>query len=188
MITETQPPTPLRRDAAANRGRLIAAAVDVFNDEGIDAGVERIAQRAGVGVGTLYRRFPTKDALIGYLVEDMLAELIRAAVEAGSVPGGRGLELFVRDVARQLCAHRGCLQRLWKHDPADRTSLERLRGLIDGLVDEARAAGSVRADVRRADVSAVIWSLQGIIDNAGESADTVCARLLDVVFAGLRAS
>ena len=177
---------PLRRDAAENRSRLIAAAVDVFNDEGIDAGVELIAKRAGVGVGTLYRRFPTKEALIRHLVGEMLAEMTAAAVTAAELPDGRGLERFVRAAADQLAAHRGCLQRLWNREPEDLAALEQLRARIDDLVDDARRVGSVRAGITRADITAVMWSLQGVIDNAGEAGAETCSRLLDVVFAGLR--
>ena len=177
---------PLRRDALANRGKLIAAAVDVFNDQGIDAGVESIAQRAGVGIGTLYRRFPTKDALIEFLVQQMIADMTHAAVEALGVPDGRGLEQFVRAAADQLAAHRGCLVRLWSHDSANEADVERLRRHIDQLVSNARDAGTIRPDTTRADITAIIWALQGVIQNAGDSAQQVSARLVTTVFAGLR--
>jgi AcrR family transcriptional regulator len=176
---------PLRRDARENRGKLIAAAVDVFNDQGIDAGVESIARRAGVGVGTLYRRFPTKDALIEFLVQQMIADMTQAAVEALSVPDGRGLEQFVRAGADQLVAHRGCLVRLWNHDSKNEEDVERLRRHIDQLVSDARDAGTIRPGTTRADITAIIWALQGVIENAGDSAQQACSRLLSTVFAGL---
>ena len=178
-------PTPLRRDAAANRARLVAAAVDVFNDQGIDAGVEAIARRAGVGVGTLYRRFPTKDALIDHLVAQVMADMTAAAVEARDVADGRGLEQFVRTVADQLAAHRGCLVRLWRHSSREQPAIDRLREHIDELVALARAAGAVRPDVDRAGVTTVMWALQGIIENAGDAGQQVCADFLTTVFAGL---
>jgi AcrR family transcriptional regulator len=177
---------PLRRDAEANRSRLIAAAVDVFNDEGLDAGVERIAQRAGVGVGTLYRRFPTKDALIAYLVQQMLYGMTEAATEALAAPDGRGLEQFVRAAADQLAAHRGCLARLWNHNSKNQSDVDELRRLIDQLLRDAQDARTIAADTTRADITAIIWSLQGVIENAGDSAQQVCSRLLTTVFAGLK--
>jgi AcrR family transcriptional regulator len=176
----------LRRDAAANRDRVVAAAVDVFNDEGTDAGVERIAKRAGVGVGTLYRRFGTKEALIAYLVDEMLADMTRAAAEALDEPDGRGLERFLRVAAEQLAAHRGCLQRLWKRQPSSQAGLTTLRRHIDRLVSDAKAAGTVRADVTRTDVTTLLWSVQGVIDNAGSHARTRSLWLIDVAVAGLR--
>lgn len=179
-------PARLRRDAAANRDRLIAAAIEVFNDEGIDAGVDRIAERAGVGVGTLYRRFPTKDQLIRYLVQEMLEEMIQAAVAARKVPDGRGLEQFLRSVAHQFAAHRGCLRRLWSQEPSSAANVQRFRRQVDHLVRDARNAGTVRADVTRADVTTLLWSLNGIIENADDQALAQGLRLLDIVFAGLR--
>ena len=174
--------TTLRRDAAANRERLITAALDVFNSDGLDAGVELIAARAGVGVGTLYRRFPTKDALIDYLVEELLADMNERAAMACGVPGGNGLELYLRELADQLSAHRGCLPRLW-NDDRDHSELRRR---ISVLLREAKAAGVIRADVTRADITTVVWSLLGVIESAGDEAAAGCQRLLDFTFAGMR--
>ena len=175
----------LRRDAEANRSRLIAAAVDVFNDQGIDAGVEAIAERAGVGVGTLYRRFPNKEALIALLVTETIDDLTSAAIDAEAAPHGQGLEQFVRVVADRLAANRGWLPRLWNQNQADEAAIEQLRAHIDRLVGQARVARTVRADVTRTDVTAVIWSLQGVIEHAGEDAESACARLITIIFAGL---
>ena len=174
--------TTLRRDAAANRERVLCAALDVFNTEGLDAGVELIAARAGVGVGTLYRRFPTKDALIDYLVDALLADMNDRAAIARARPDGGGLEHYVRQLADQLCAHRGCLPRLWSDD-RDHTELRRRISL---LLRDAKAAGVVRADVTRADVTTIVWSLRGVIESSGEDAARCCQRHLDYVFAGMR--
>ncbi len=176
--------SPLRRDAAANRERLITAALDVFNSDGLEAGVEQIAHRAGVGVGTLYRRFPTKDALIEYLVDELLADMTLRADTARAVPGGHGLEHYVRELADQLSAYRGCLSRMWGDDgQRDHTELRRR---ISILLREAKAAGVVRSDVTRDDITTVVWSLRGILESAGEDSARVCQRHLDYVFAGMR--
>jgi AcrR family transcriptional regulator len=183
-VEQTTEPTTLRRDAAANRARLIAAAIDVFNDEGIDAGVDRIAQRAGVGVGTLYRRFPTKDVLITFLVQEMLADLTAAAVKARTAPDGSGLHQFLRAAAARFATHRGCLQKLWKQNTASDAAIEGLRVHIQALVDDARTAGSVRPDIARADITMIMWALHGVIDNTVEPPLESCERLLSFVFAG----
>ncbi|MCW2495624.1 TetR/AcrR family transcriptional regulator [Jatrophihabitans sp.] len=176
--------SPLRRDAAANRERLITAALDVFNSDGLDAGVEQIAQRAGVGVGTLYRRFPTKEALIDYLVEELLDGMTERAETARSIPGGHGLEHYVRDLADKLSAYRGCLSRMWGEDNGrDHTELRRR---ISVLLREAKSAGVMRAEVTRDDITTVVWSLRGIIESAGEDSASTCQRHLDYVFAGMR--
>jgi len=77
----------LRRDAAANRQHLIDAAWQVFADRGLDASVEEIARVAGVGVGTLYRRFSTKDALVAALVQDVLDAMLAFAEDAATAVG-----------------------------------------------------------------------------------------------------
>ena len=76
---------PLRADAARNRTRVLDAARTAFAEAGLDVGVEEIARRAGVGKGTLYRRFPTKEALVRAIFDDILIE-----VERLSDIGGRG--------------------------------------------------------------------------------------------------
>src|SRR5579862_7354952 len=93
-IDET-PNRPLRRDAAENRERVLSAAATVFARDGLAASVEEIAQVAGVGMGTLYRRFPTKEALIEELVRQQLTAIIDAAVLAAAQPDGEGLEAFL---------------------------------------------------------------------------------------------
>src|ERR1700729_1019197 len=103
--TATPSPRPLRRDAAENRDRLLAAASRVFAEQGLDAGVADIAREAGVGMGTLYRRFPTKDALIDALVEDLLEAIIDLASEASEQPGGHGLEQFLWQSSAYQAAH-----------------------------------------------------------------------------------
>lgn len=189
-MTTTRPnptklcPAPLRRDAAANRERLILAAVEVFNDEGIEAGVERIAARAGVGIGTLYRRFPTKDALIAHLVDALIGEMIEAADSAYEVTGGHGLEQYLREMAERLAAHRGCLSRLSAESTWER--LTELRRRQARLLHNAQEAGVIRADVAVSDLVVILWSLRGIVDACGDTAAVACQRHLDFVFAGLR--
>src|SRR5919199_2999337 len=79
-----EPPAarPLRADAARNRDRVLRAARDAFAESGLEVGVEEIARRAGVGKGTLYRRFPTKEALVNAIFEDRLDELEALAARA----------------------------------------------------------------------------------------------------------
>ena len=85
------PVRPLRADAARNRARVLDAARTAFAEAGLDVGVEEIARRAGVGKGTLYRRFPTKEALVRAIFEDILEEIDRivAGAEAEATPGRR---------------------------------------------------------------------------------------------------
>src|ERR1700748_562262 len=112
-MSATAADRPLRRDAEQNRQRLLDAAADVFAEHGLEASVEEIARAAGVGMGTLYRRFPTKDALISALVHDVLRTILKIAQEATERPDGTGLESFLAGQSAYQAAHRGCLPRLW---------------------------------------------------------------------------
>jgi AcrR family transcriptional regulator len=75
-------PRPLRRDAEQNRQRILAAAREVYSERGLDVTLDDIARHAGVGVGTVYRRFPGKEALIDALFEDKVNSLLSLAEEA----------------------------------------------------------------------------------------------------------
>jgi AcrR family transcriptional regulator len=119
MTTGAGTETKLRRDAADNHRRLLEAAVAEFSEQGMDACVEQIAARAGVGIGTFYRRFGTKDALVERLVTDLLDELVGSAERRIAAGDGDGLESYLREVATALVHHRGVLARLWSGKPAE---------------------------------------------------------------------
>src|SRR6202167_4568457 len=112
-MSATAADRPLRRDAEQNRQRLLDAAADVFAEHGLEASVEEIARAAGVGMGTLYRRFPTKDALIEELVHELLADVVRDARTALERRDGSGLEAFLHAASAHQASQRGCLARLW---------------------------------------------------------------------------
>src|SRR5271166_5970049 len=81
---------PLRADARRNRERIVRSALTVFARDGVEAQMDEVARDAGVGIGTLYRHFPTKDALLVELVRQKLAvftAIIRAALDRGGEPG-----------------------------------------------------------------------------------------------------
>src|SRR5258708_2350041 len=151
----------MRRDAVANRQRLLDAAAQVFAERGLEAGVEEIARVAGVGLGTLYRRFPTKDALIAALVHDMMATMLRLAREASERPDGTGLEYFLEAASAYQAAHRGCLPRLWEIGTAD-NSVPAVRRRIAGMHATARSQGRVRADIASTDLSVTFWASPGV--------------------------
>ena len=176
---------PLRRDAEQNRQRLLDAAADVFAEHGLEASVEEIARTAGVGMGTLYRRFPTKDALISALVQDVLSTMLAIAEEGTERPDGTGLEYFLEAASAYQAAHRGCLQRLWNagvgHD-----LVQEVRRLIDAMLVDAKRHGRVRADITGADVTIGLWAIRGIIETTGGRAPEAWQRHLDLFIAGLR--
>jgi AcrR family transcriptional regulator len=176
---------PLRRDAEQNRQRLLDAASVVFAGQGLEAGVEEIARAAGVGMGTLYRRFPTKEALIAALVHDVMTAMLDLARRGNARPGGTGLEYFLEGAGAVQAAHRGCLPRLWSAG-TEHESVTEIRSLVAALLDDARQHGRVRADVTITDLAMVLWSLRGVIETTGGSAPEAWRRHLDILIAGLR--
>jgi len=175
----------LRPVAEQNRQRLLNAAAEVFAEHGLEAGVEEIARTAGVGMGTLYRRFPTKDALISALVHDVLTSMLKFAVEGAERGDGTGLEYFLEAASAYQAAHRGCLSRLWnagiEHD-----LVQQIRHLIDAMLTDAKRHGRVRADITSADVTIALWAIRGIVETTQGRAPEAWQRHLDVYIAGLR--
>jgi AcrR family transcriptional regulator len=176
---------PLRAVAEQNRQRLLDAAAEVFAEHGLEAGVEEIARTAGVGMGTLYRRFPTKDALISALVHDVLTSMLKFAGEGAERGDGTGLEYFLEAASAYQAAHRGCLARLWnagiEHD-----LVQQIRRLIDAMLADAKRHGRVRDDITSADVTIALWAVRGIVETTQGRAPEAWQRHLDVYIAGLR--
>jgi AcrR family transcriptional regulator len=177
----------LRRDAIENRARLLEAARRVFALRGIDAGVEEVAHEAGVGIGTLYRRFPTKDALIAELVRELLEEVIAIARSALEVADGHGLEQYLYAIGAAQEANRGCLSRIWSDDTTRALRAES-RSLVAELFADAKRHGTVRDDATLTDVDLLFWSLRGILEAAGERPTKAWRRQVAITVAGLRPS
>lgn len=185
----TESPTlakPLRRDAAHNRALLLDAASEVFARRGLDASVEEIAREAGVGVGTLYRRFPTKQALIDELIGQLRRDLLGLTRAAAEQPPGHGFESLFIAVGRLQAAQPGCVQRLWNHSDAELDALTEFRSMLAALLAQAQAAGVIRADVTDTDVTMLLWSLRDIITATREVAPQAWRRYLELALAGLR--
>jgi AcrR family transcriptional regulator len=179
----------LRRDAARNRERLLGAAFELFAEQGPDVGVDEIARRAGVGPGTLYRRFPTKEALIEALYEIVLDEVLSTAREALGEEPGAALERCLTRSGEIMAAHRGCLARLWTAGPEmapDR--VREFRAAIGTMLDHAAEAGRVRSDLTVEDVRMCLLSLRCVVeDTVGDTPD-LWRRHLDLLIAGMRPS
>jgi len=175
----------LRRDAAANRQHLIDAAWQVFAEHGLDASVEEIARVAGVGVGTLYRRFSTKDALVAALVQDVLDAMLAFADDAAKQPDGEGLERYLEAASAYQAEHSGCLPRLWNTD-VHSPSIYRLRTTVGGLLEDAKRHGRVRADLTSTDLTVIMWSIRGVIETTRAVAPEAWRRHLGIVLAGMR--
>src|SRR5258708_5826478 len=113
----------MRRDAVRNQRLVLDAARDVLSEDGTEASMESIAVRAGVGVGTVYRHFPNKDALIDALVAAILEDLVGAATSALARPDG-GLQDFLVRLGESLARHRGYAQMLVGHSRSEQGAKE----------------------------------------------------------------
>ncbi len=178
-------PRPMRSDALKNRERLLVAAGHVFEEKGLEASVADVARAAGVGMGTLYRRFPSKEALIEALVTEVLEATIAMAEDAATLPDGTGLEHFLQASSAYQAEHLGCLPKLWQ---SDHHLVRTARTLIAELLADAQAHGRVRLDLESTDVSLVLWSIRGVLETTGSNAPGAWKRHLDLVVAGMRPS
>src|SRR5215216_6354115 len=147
---------PLRSDAERNRRRILEAAAEVFAERGLDVSLDDIAAAARVGVGTVYRRFPDKDALIDALFEDKIADVERVAGRALEIEDPwEGFETFMRAVCRLQAEDRGLKEALLTRDRGrERVAMarERIAPIAMRIVRRAQDAGVLRADLGTFDV------------------------------------
>src|ERR1700712_5491680 len=156
MTTPAPAARPLRKDAAENRERVLEAAAQVFAEQGLDAGVDEVARVAGVGMGTLYRRFPTKQALVAELVRELLRAVLADARAALQPRDGTGLRLFLEAAGRHQSSNPGCLPRMWNTD-SDSELIGEIRAVVAALLTDAQEHGRVRGDLTPTDISVVLW-------------------------------
>ncbi len=180
----------LRADAARNRAVLLAAASAAFSERGPEVPLEDIARQAGVGIGTLYRHFPTREALVEAVFRHEVGVLVQSADELlAGLPPDQALKQWMQLFVRHVATKRGMLAVL-KPILVDNP---RFSGETKGLVTAAAgkilaagvAAGSVRPDVDGADL---LRAVTGICMSTDESSQEVASRLVGLLFDGLRRS
>ena len=166
-MTETlsQTDRPLRADARRNRERILQSAREVFAEYGIDAQMDDVASRAGVGVGTVYRHFPTKEALIVELVRQKFRLFAAGASEALQREGEpfgvfadmlrRNADELARDAAMQHVLV-GVGEHIWAQA---QTETDELNTLTAELIGHAQHAGTMRPDVRATDIGMLMCGL-----------------------------
>ncbi|MDX6316320.1 MAG: hypothetical protein QOF84_7631 [Streptomyces sp.] len=179
---------PLRADAQRNRDKILATAVRVFTEEGLDAHFERIAKEAGVGTGTLYRNFPTREVLIEAAYRNELARLCDAAPELlATMPPREALRAWMRRFIDYATAKLGMADAL-RAVVASGTnpyahSHEMIQAALSSLMDAGTAAGVFRSDILPTDMFA---ALAGIALASGRPEQRAQAeRLLDLTLDGL---
>jgi AcrR family transcriptional regulator len=177
----------MRRDAVRNYERILDAAREVFGASGSDACIEEIAARAGVGIGTVYRRFASKDALIDELLRLALEELLTAADSALARQDGRGLEELLRAFGQSFAEH-ARYANLLQERKSDASAAVRIRHAISVLTDRAVSAGTVGPGVTTSDVMALMSGMRGLVQTPGDAAPEAWQRFLDIHLAGMRAT
>jgi AcrR family transcriptional regulator len=183
--------TPLRADAVRNRAKLLDVAEAVFAARGAGVSTEEIAREAGVGVGTLFRHFPTKAALLQAVYVGRLERLAVEAEEllAGDRPGAAFFDFFtaVVDQAETKNAFADALAEAGVDvGTASSETNGRLRTALAGLLDRAQQAGAVRSDVGVGELTALLVGASRAVAHAGDDR-TVRDRVLTVLLDGLRA-
>ncbi len=182
---------PLRAVAERNREHVLKIAQDVFAAEGLAVPIDEIARRAGLGVGTLYRHFPTKEALFLAIVVDRMERLVAEARALASAPDpGEAFFGFLSRMVHEGSAKRDFMDAL----SGTREDLGRTlaaikasyRAALAVLLERAQDCGAVRRDVSVAELHALVTGTFASLDQLGRDAGQARKRLLAIVCDGLR--
>ena len=192
-MAQTQAPDgTLRKDAERNRRRILDAARELYARQGLGVTLNDVAHHAGVGVGTVYRRFRDKGQLLDELFEEQVGELVALMEDGLADPDPwRG---FTRYVTRnlELQARDRAFREILLYTPQGTERLgqvrQRLFPLGSRLVQRAKDAGALRTDFEREDLPLLLMMLTAVVDSAQEVAPELWRRYLEVVLQGLRAA
>jgi AcrR family transcriptional regulator len=181
---------PLRRDAERNRQRILKAASEVFTERGLDVSLDEVARHAGVGVGTVYRRFRTKEDLVEALFVDRIEAVAALAEEAAEASDPwSALVRFMEQAAEMLAGDIG-LRQMLMFATYGRDSVwyarQRNAPLVSRLVERAQAAGQLRPDLRPTDIPFIIFVLTEAAQFARQTSPGIWRRYLTLILDGLR--
>lgn len=172
----------LRSDAAKNRARILAAAHEVFSEEGLDASIAGIARRAGVGIATLYRRFPNREDLIAATFAHKMTAYANAIDDALADPDPwRGFCTYIERVCAMQAADHGFTNVLTMTFPtANGLEAERARAYrgFTTLISRAKDDGRLRRDFSDKDLILLLMANAGVIAATGEAAPDAWRRLV----------
>ncbi|MFJ2770636.1 TetR/AcrR family transcriptional regulator [Streptomyces sp. NPDC087300] len=182
---------PLRRDAEENRRRVLQAGREVFAARGLQATLNDVAHHAGLGVGTVYRKFADKQALAAAVFGEELDEIAALARQAqDDADAFAALADFLERALAKASVNRG-LRELMRQGTAEDTDLARTRAEITAhcaaLVERARRQGALRAGVTAADITPIAAMIDAVMPLPGEPGAEPWRRYLTIVLDGLRA-
>ncbi|TMK72381.1 MAG: TetR/AcrR family transcriptional regulator [Actinobacteria bacterium] len=182
--------TTLRSDARRNRGRLVASARELFATHGVDVPVEEITQHAGVGMGTLYRHFSTKEELIDAVLEDAFSGLVDAAERAVEAEDAwAGFTSFLEYAIGLHATNHGLKDVIAEraHGAKRAQAMRaRMRPLIRRMIERAQEQGTLRADFAPGDVPLIFWTSGRVIETTAGIAPNYWRRYLSLLLDGLR--
>jgi AcrR family transcriptional regulator len=180
--------TATRSDAVRNRAKLVASARELFAKNGVDVSVEEITHHAGVGMGTLYRHFATKEELIDAVLEGALGEILALAEAAAVVEDAwQGLMTFLEGVLELRVQNRGIrdLIAASHHGARHEEMRRRIRPIIRRTIVRAQEQGALRSDFKLDDVAFVLQSVGRMIET-GDGGRNAWRRHLSFFVDGLR--
>jgi AcrR family transcriptional regulator len=180
---------PMRADAQRNRDKLLRVAAEAFTEVGVEVPLEEIARRAGVGIGTFYRHFPTREALVVAVYRQLIDDLAAAARELPLVhPPAEALREWMHAFVDYAAVKRGMVALLKSMMETDSQLFDDARATLHAaagsLMTSAAQAGAIRPDVGPAELIRAIGGICMATDRPG-SEETAIA-LVDLVFDGLR--
>jgi len=190
MATDSSLPTvvsrPMRADARRNYDKLIAAAREAFTEHDSTASLEDIARRAQVGIGTLYRHFPTRKDLLAAVYQEEVEAICRSADDYADDPPWEALTAWLHRFVGYAATKKALAQELVNYVDADdvvfRTCREAVNGTGDALLERAKASGDVRPDAAFTDIGRMVISIATIPGAEPEQIE----RILDLALDGLR--
>ncbi|MFL5844203.1 MAG: TetR/AcrR family transcriptional regulator [Solirubrobacteraceae bacterium] len=180
---------PLRADARRNRDAIVAAARAIVAEHGVEAQIQDVARKAGVGVGTVYRHFPTKDVLMGELMAQCMRENAQISRDAAAIEDPwLAFATLVRNGCESMAAD-AAKRRMWTvaSDEAVAHASDAKQEMISStavVVDRAKASGRLRADFGGDDMGSLMCGLGAVIDQTRMPGDW--RRLVEFALDGLR--
>lgn len=190
MATDELSSRPQRADARRNRALVLAAAEAVFSELGLRAQIEEVARRAGLGVGTVCRHFPTKQALVEAVLEARYESVLHDAQRALEVPDpGEAFRSFFVSLSEFQARHRALAEQMATEInlPASaQPARMALRQAMTELVTRAQQSGAIRADIGPADISMLLSGVAHATALAGDLQPALRERYVAIILDGLR--